>query len=158
MEIQTGIGQPRTSRNIGQLVCGITAGFPDQIEYGTISDVQGRYYDKVYKQGPGTCAECYGSSITLCGSDSVMWTIKFKYPDTLERFKFPIPNKEEGATEITENKNKLEFYSPGAIQRHLRKRKLTETEIKKALSIVGIIKTEVEQDLAERFREYLYEE
>ncbi|MFP3866924.1 MAG: hypothetical protein ACLFUU_02015 [Desulfobacteraceae bacterium] len=158
MELQTGIGQPRTSRNIGQMGSGMTAGFPDQLEYGTRPDIQGQYYDKVYKQKLGTCAECYGSSITLCESDSVMWIIKFKDPNTIDRFKFPIRNMQDSSTEITEDKNKLEFYPPEVIQRHLRKRKLTETEIKKALSIVGIIKAEVEHDLAERFREYLYEE
>ena len=41
-------------------------------------------------------------------------------------------------------------------RKKLKKRKLTEDDIKLALSIVGIIKDGLEPDLSERFREYYY--
>jgi len=48
------------------------------------------------------------------------------------------------------------FYSPEETFKHIKKRKLTSKDIKKAMSIIGIVKEGLENDLSTNFRDYLY--
>jgi len=82
---------------------------------------------KAYNQEPDQCWECYNcvkicpqqaievrhyadimplgsSTIPLRGTDSIMWTIKFRDQKTIKRFKFPIRTTTEGSIDVFKGK------------------------------------------------------
>jgi adenylylsulfate reductase subunit B len=82
---------------------------------------------KAFNQKPEQCWECYNcvkicpqqaievrhyadimplgsSTIPLRGTDSIMWTIKFRDGKTIKRFKFPIRTTTEGSIDCFKGK------------------------------------------------------
>ncbi|MBW1985655.1 MAG: adenylyl-sulfate reductase subunit beta [Deltaproteobacteria bacterium] len=82
---------------------------------------------KAYNQEPDQCWECFNcvkicpqqaieirhysdftplgsSTIPLRGTDSIMWTIKFRDGKTMKRFKFPIRTTPEGSIDVYKGK------------------------------------------------------
>ena len=82
---------------------------------------------KAYNQEPDQCWECFScvkicpqqaievrhyadimplgsSTIPLRGTDSIMWTIKFRDGKTIKRFKFPIRTTPEGSIDVFKGK------------------------------------------------------
>ncbi len=104
---------------------------------------------KAWNQEPEQCWECYccvkicpqqaieircyadfaplgGSVIPMRGSDSIMWTIKFRNGN-VKRFKFPIRTVTEGTINIYANDQKADISNiaqPGLFSHHARGDKL----------------------------------
>jgi len=94
---------------------------------------------RAYNQEPEQCWECFNcvkicpqqaievrnyadfcplgsSTIPLRGSDSIMWTIKFRDGKTIKRFKFPIRTTVEGSIDVFKGKtlpNVADIKKPG---------------------------------------------
>lgn len=164
------LSQERPNHNLGRFSPGITGGFPRQenIDYG--NDIQSECYSEIFKiRGDITGIErplkvrrsvisAKEGRLLSQGNETFICLKKFRDKNVEKRIELPNRKFKEESIKDEANQNELEFYSPEEIHKHIRRRKLTKREINKAMSIVGIIKDEVESDLSNRFREYLSEE
>lgn len=164
------LSQERPNHNLGRFSPGITGGFPRQENFDYGNDIQSQCYSEIIKiRGDITGIErplkARRSVISakegrlLSQGDEIFSCLKkFRDKNVNTRFELPHRKFKEVSINDPENQHELIFYTPEEIKKHITTRKLSAKDIKKAMSIIGIVKEGLEEDLSDRFREYLYNE